>query len=344
MMINQAVELSRGATRHGSCGLGFGETLECNLRPEFAICTQDLFRPDLAQRLVHIRDVWAPKRLAELGLGQMQSQIAMSFGDETTITRFLADCAAYLDCVELWPDHRIESLGTTIFEAAQGLQLDQDYGAFPYVTRSNTGLKNILAIAAEAGITSLDVSYVTRIYTTRHGAGPLESELTALVNIDAVDPTNAPNAWQGTLRFAPLDLGLLSKAITHDLALDRRGIAVNAGLAVTCLDQAKASFPVVKGNEVMRLHPKSAGSSIAGAIGLPLYAESWGPRRSDVRLCVRASAFGEDGATMRNPTARAATIAAGACHIAAPRDDRATTVSCNITGTHSLTEQVESKL
>ena len=38
-----------------------------------------------------------------------------------------------------------------VFEGAQGLLLDMDRGfEFPYVTRSNTGIKNVLALAAPA--------------------------------------------------------------------------------------------------------------------------------------------------------------------------------------------------
>ena len=290
VIINQALELARGTARHGSCGLGFGETIERNLRPEFALSTKDLFSPDLRARLVSIRDAWVPVRLAALGITALPAELATALADDITIGHFEADCAAYLDRVTLWPDRRLCERGTIIFEAAQGLLLDQDSGAFPHVTRSNTGLANMLAIAVEAGITELDATYATRCYTTRHGAGPLKGEVSALPGINVADPTNAPNEWQGTLRLAPLDLGVLREAIAHDLALDRGGIAVKAGLAVTCLDQADDGFAVTDNGEGMRLDSAKAASRIANLVGLPLWAESWGPRRGDVRLHVDAAA------------------------------------------------------
>ncbi|RFB87855.1 adenylosuccinate synthase [Rhizobium leguminosarum bv. trifolii] len=290
VIINQALELARGTARHGSCGLGFGETIERNLRPEFALSTKDLFRPDLHARLVSIRDAWVPVRLAALGMTALPVELAAALADDTTIARFEADCAAYLDRVTLWPDRRLCERGAVIFEAAQGLGLDQDCGAFPHVTRSNTGLANMLAIAAEAGITALDATYATRCYTTRHGAGPLKGEVAALPGITVVDPTNAPNEWQGCLRLAPLDLGTLREAITRDLTLDRGGITVKAGLAVTCLDQAEDGFAVTDDGEAIRLDPAKAASDIAERVGLLLWAESWGPRRGDVRLYADAAA------------------------------------------------------
>lgn len=286
VIINQAVEMARGTARHGSCGLGFGETIERNLRPEFTLTMRDLFRPDIRQRLATIRDQWVQQRLETLGITTLPDELAAALADDTTLLRFLEDCDATLDHVSLWPDRRLAQLGPVIFEGAQGLLLDQDFGAFPHVTRSKTGISNMLAIATEAGIDRLDVTYATRIYTTRHGAGPLKSETPKLENIRVVDPTNAPNDWQGTLRLAPLDLGVLRDAIAHDLAVPHRGITVHAGLAVTCLDQAEGTFAVMDGEEMRRLDPADAAYEIAQATSMPLVAESWGPGRGDV--CRRA--------------------------------------------------------
>ncbi|MEB2843894.1 adenylosuccinate synthase [Rhizobiales bacterium RZME27] len=282
VIINQAVEMARGADRHGSCGLGFGETIERNLRPAFTLTMRDLFRPDLCARLIAIRDQWVPQRLETLGLTALPDELATALKAEATLQRFIQDCDATLDHVSLWPDRRLAQLGSVIFEAAQGLLLDQHFGAFPHVTRSNTGLANMLAVATEAGIEKLDVTYATRIYTTRHGAGPLKGETPKLENIRVVDPTNAPNQWQGTLRLAPLDLGMLRGAIAKDLALPRKGIVVNAGLAVTCLDQATGPYSATDGDDILMLDPADAAYAIAQAVALPLVAESWGPGRDDV--------------------------------------------------------------
>lgn len=282
VIINQAVEMARGVDRHGSCGLGFGETIERNLRPEFTLTMRDLFRPDIKASLIAIRDQWVPQRLETLGLTTLPDELATALKAEATLRRFIEDCDATLDHVSLWPDRRLAQLGPVIFEAAQGLLLDQDFGAFPHVTRSNTGRANMLAIATEAGIEKLDVTYATRIYATRHGAGPLKGETQTLKNIRVIDPTNAPNDWQGTLRLAPLDLGVLRDAIANDLALPRKGVSVNAGLAVTCLDQAEGAFTVTDGDAVQMFDPADAAYEIAQAVALPLVAESWGPSRDDV--------------------------------------------------------------
>jgi len=280
MLINQAAELARGDGRHGSCGLGFGETIERNLRPEFTIRVRHLFQPDLRPRLRGIWSDWVPQRLAGLGLAALPRSIADNLDIEGIVERYIADCEAFLDHVALWPDGRIREKGQVIFEAAQGLMLDQDYGAFPHVTRSNTGLRNMLAIAAQAGIDAIDVTYVTRCYATRHGAGPLVHETTNLDGIAVNDPTNAPNTWQGAIRIAPLDLAVLRDAIAHDLRRARNcGVRVAAGLAVTCLDQADDRFSVEEGQAKRCLTREQALQEIAKSAGLMPFGESWGPSR-----------------------------------------------------------------
>jgi adenylosuccinate synthase len=284
MMINQALELARGGGKHGSCGLGFGETIERNLRTDFSLTMQDLFRPGLAGRLHRMWSDWVPERLARLGIERLPESIMGGLEIDTVITRFMHDCEVHLDRVTLWPDRRIVEKGQVIFEAAQGLMLDQDFGAFPHVTRSNTGLANMLSIASEAGIDVIDAVYATRCYTTRHGAGPLAHETGSLDGIAVDDPTNAPNAWQGTLRLAPLDTAILREAIAHDLGRAAgQATTVDACIAVTCLDQAKSPFAVRDGGAVLSLNPEDAGRRIAGRTGLPLFGESWSSCRTGFR-------------------------------------------------------------
>lgn len=59
----------------------------------------------------------------------------------------------------------------------------------------------------------MNVIYATRAYKTRHGAGPLKWELKNKPYENIIDPTNIPNEYQGTIRFAYLDLDILNEAI-----------------------------------------------------------------------------------------------------------------------------------
>ena len=64
-----------------------------------------------------------------------------------------------------------------LFEGAQGLLLDVDFGTYPYVTSSNT-LPGQASIGTGVGPKYLDqIIGITKAYTTRVGSGPFPTEL-----------------------------------------------------------------------------------------------------------------------------------------------------------------------
>jgi len=285
MLINQAVERSRDGGRHGSCGLGFGETIERSLSPAFALTVADLAGRALRGRLQAIRVDWVKRRLTTLGVTSLSANEARVLDDEGVLEVFLEDCRRFAGTVGQSSDAGLAARGPVIFEGAQGLLLDQAIGVFPHVTRSHTGLVNMVAIAREAGLEGIEALYVTRAYATRHGAGPLPGAIEALDEFDVVDPTNLPNAWQGKIRYAPLDLDRLEGAIAADRALcDPGGVAIRASLAVTCLDQARGHARLVDSGATVWRAPEALARAVSARLSLALKAESWGPDRNGVRL------------------------------------------------------------
>ena len=98
----------------------------------------------------------------------------------------------------------LQSYGSIIFEAGQGLLLDAENQTFaPHVSASRTGLHNPVRLLGKYGLALSEVVYVTRTYVTRHGAGPLPRECAKeVLNITGRDETNVENPWQGSLRYA----------------------------------------------------------------------------------------------------------------------------------------------
>jgi len=95
-----------------------------------------------------------------------------------------------------------------VYEGAQGLLLDMDYGFYPHVTPSHTGLDNIPPdVLADA-----DVYLVTRTYTTRHGNG-YEPRQPLSWDLSAKHETNVENEYQGKFKTGALDFDLIYKAI-----------------------------------------------------------------------------------------------------------------------------------
>ncbi len=141
MIINQIIETKRGIARHGSCGLGIGETEERCLRPDYALRYSDIHsrEGELADKLRRIRDEWVPIRLAAFGVDIIPSGFQAALSSDDVIDRYIEDCRFYRGDVIALDDADLPD--DILFEGAQGLLLDQTYGSFPYVTRSNTGFK-----------------------------------------------------------------------------------------------------------------------------------------------------------------------------------------------------------
>lgn len=246
VMLNRAVERKRGSARHGSCGVGFGETLERCQHLAYRFTVTDLTHGDVRKWLTAVRDDWVPQRCAQLGV--TTDDLPLWWREPATLQRQEQEFANFLALVDVEHDRFIlEHLPRVIFEGAQGLLLDQDRGTFPHVTRSNTGLKNVVALTHDE---PLDVIYVTRAYTTRHGAGPLPYELFKTPYPDVHDATNVAGPFQGRLRFSYLNLDDVSRAVRQDVD-EYLPPGSQARMRVTCLDQLPDMARVISLGEVV---------------------------------------------------------------------------------------------
>lgn len=298
MAINQAAEIFRAGDKHGSCGLGFGETLERHEHGP-ALSMSDLRYPELADVFEEITRSWVPKRLAALGVDVIPDHLKPVLSGDTAFTeRFRKDLRRFAQYVSLLPDDFLWQRDAVIFEGAQGLQLDQDLGVFPHVTRSHTGAKNMVEIARGAGITDLEIIYMTRAYATSHGAGPFPHDhgTEPLPGTQVIDRTNAVNEWQDAIRYAPLDLRELDRIISADLARSAgQGVTIDHGLGVTCLDQLgdklqMSVIDMVEGPFVSDISTENLADVIAGLSGHPLKLRSEGPCAESVELSLSAPA------------------------------------------------------
>lgn len=206
MLINQEMENRRGNNRHGSVGLGINETIE---------------RSGVSSLRITMADLWNGARSLEAKLVEICGNYAQFRTGkpldkpERMIAAFVQSCLALAESVH---PLGIAQCKDPVFEGAQGLLLDQNNKEFfPHVTRSNTGIRNVRALCAQAGIDRLDAYYVSRTYLTRHGAGPLPGEDPRM---SFADSTNLDHKFQGKLRFAPLDYGSLRRRIRADFGSD----------------------------------------------------------------------------------------------------------------------------
>ena len=90
-----------------------------------------------------------------------------------------------------------------LFEGAQGLMLDIDYGTFPYVTSSNTLPANA---ASSIGLNHKKLGHILGIvkaYTTRVGEGPFPTEVKSQLGLDLAKNGNEFGSVTGRPRRLP---------------------------------------------------------------------------------------------------------------------------------------------
>lgn len=264
MEINRAVERQRGSGRHGSVGVGFNETIERNLHPRYTMTVGQLSKlsnDEIRFWLKRVLQGWSQLRCDRFAINSSQQMARFMDDGQNWLNLMVSDINQFLFHVRIIPDETImRSRSPLIFEGAQGLMLDQTYGTFPYVTRSNTGLKNVVELVPGA---PLKVYYVTRTYTTRHGPGPLPYELPKPPYPGIVDNTNVHSEWQGPLRFSYLNVDTLQAAVLHD----RKNLpdGSESHLHFTCQDQVPDQVKYRSGGKLAELPKAQLVQDVAAA-------------------------------------------------------------------------------
>lgn len=326
MIFNRLRELARGEGRHGSCGLGIGETaadaldfepdvirygdltnqklLGCKLQWH-----RDLKRRQLQGLMTQLLDrTGAEGHKVHALLNQMESEDEMEAAQDV----FSAIASRFKVAPPDFLATRMGKSGSTVFEGAQGVLLDETWGFHPHTTWSDTTPANALHLIDETQCSvQTTVLGLTRAYQTRHGTGPFPTENEG-VTLALPEPHNPTNEWQGPFRAGWLDLSLLRYAVHVSGRID--------GLVITCLDHLK-DLPEVKlgtgyqirGNS-WHLTPKRSGGlaaqekmgemlrevdvtytpvppdppayaqQVAQSLGLPLLGTSYGPTARNKRF------------------------------------------------------------
>lgn len=232
-------------TNHGSVGVGFGTTVQ---RQEdfFKLHFMDLFYDNILKTKVHNIQQYYLSRGLVLPLNI--NDLLKEFYDSIEAIKVLKNenIVKSMSFVELVKQPWFE---TYIFEGAQGILLDQDFGFFPNVTRSNTTSKNALTLIKEASLPMPEIYYATRCYHTRHGNGWLPHQDDNF-DVNNADETNVLCEFQGVFRKAPLNIELLNYAIEADSALHSNLWSdIKKNLVISCMDQIGDNAEIVKNDE-----------------------------------------------------------------------------------------------
>jgi len=234
---NRIRELARGAERHGTCGVGVGETVrDAQENPDDIIRARDLRGlTRLFRQLERTRErLWASLKNEILELGQDHPELTV-FSDPEIAVRwmeFVRPVVANVVPSDWLGSWFREENSDVVFEGAQGVLLDENYGFHPHTTWSDCTFRGALEILKAYGFSGKTIRLgVLRSYLTRHGEGPFPTENRALA-AQLPEIHNSSAGWQGAFRVGYPDLVLARYALRASGGVD--------GLAVTHCDRNAA--------------------------------------------------------------------------------------------------------
>lgn len=194
--------------QHGSCGRGVGATAEfALLHPDEAPHVRDLTNSVAAlDRLEAVRDWVSAESNGDLVLPDPR-EVWLRYAEVRSLIRISPDEVLRADGLKK----------SIVFEGAQGILLDEDWGFHPYTTWSHTTTRNARQLIDEYDLGHAEEVGVVRAYSTRHGAGPFVTEDSSL---DLPETHNKAEHFQGRWRVGHFDGPAIRYAVKANGGVD----------------------------------------------------------------------------------------------------------------------------
>ena len=234
---NRITESARDNNRHGSCGMGVGDTVADSLlnpdAPTFHL--YELKNPDALRNKLLRQQEFKRNQVERIVVDTAEDNKQWNvLNDPGYVDRIIDWWKYFLSKAAIvdanWLQKELAKDQNVVFEGAQGVLLDQDYGFQPHTTWTDITFRNAYTLLGDYK-GHVNRIGVMRAYQTRHGAGPLvtESEEFTKNYPEVLKDHNIPNDWQGNFRVGCLDI------VATQYALDVLG-GVD-WIAMTCLDK-----------------------------------------------------------------------------------------------------------
>ncbi len=170
--ILDAVREAQGPVKIGTTGKGIGPCYEDKISRR-GIKIKDLFdkkvlETKLENALIERRALF--ENLYKTEIPSVSDEADRLYKLGKLIEPYACDTFSLLD-------QAVQNNKKILFEGAQGILLDVDYGSYPFVTSSNTSLGGIYTGAGIPGSTVEEVLGIVKAYNTRVGEGPFPTEL-----------------------------------------------------------------------------------------------------------------------------------------------------------------------
>ncbi len=298
----------KGTVKIGTTGKGIGPAYEDKTSRK-SIKLKDLLDKEVL--ITKLRDNLVEKEVLFKHLYNVEYPSAEQEAEELfelgkLIGPFLCDTFSLID-------QAVTQNKKILYEGAQGVLLDVDYGSYPFVTSSSTSAGGIYTGAGLPGKYVDEVLGITKAYTTRVGEGPFPTELFTELGDTIQKIGNEFGATTGRKRRCGwLDLPLLKYAVKAsnitsialtkvDVLSGLEGIKVCTGyrykgeiidcaypgIDLTAVEPVLHDVPAFKDDfkgDDLSEELKSYIKLVEDGIGIKVGILAYGPERSEIKF------------------------------------------------------------
>jgi adenylosuccinate synthase len=297
---------SQGTEKIGTTGKGIGPAYEDKISRR-AVKVKDLFDKDVLNKKLETgfaEKSMLFKNLYHVDFPSLEQEVERLYKLGQQVKDYACDTFSLID-------QSLSNGKRILYEGAQGILLDVDYGTYPYVTSSSTAASGIFTGAGIPNHKLEEVIGVAKAYTTRVGEGPFPTELFDELGSHIQVKGNEIGATTGRKRRCGwLDIPLLRYAIKASqltsIALTKLDILSNLptlkicyayevnGKTIDCaypgidLTKAKPLFKDFKPFTDDFVGKKTSTeldvymSFIQEALGIPVSIYAYGPDRNQI--------------------------------------------------------------
>lgn len=174
-----AIREGKGSTKIGTTGKGIGPAYEDKIARR-GIKIKDLFNKETLSRKLSTsleEKAFLFEHYYKAEAPSVEEEVERLYEMGQKLFPFVTDTFSYID--QAFTDKK-----KVLFEGAQGILLDIDYGSYPYVTSSSTGAAGIFTGAGVASGVVNEKLGIVKAYTTRVGEGPMPTEIQEKIGDD----------------------------------------------------------------------------------------------------------------------------------------------------------------
>ena len=162
----EEAELGKGAVGTTKKGIGPGYSTKA---ARSGVRIAEIFNKDTMDRKLRAMARGFQKRYGELLRYDVEEEVARFDDYREKLRPFVVDAVPLMDSAQ-------KSRTNILVEGANALMLDIDYGTYPYVTSSNTGIGGVFTGLALSPMNIKEIIGVVKAYATRVGGGPFPTE------------------------------------------------------------------------------------------------------------------------------------------------------------------------